>query len=166
MERSQASLLARSQELGINPKMVAKWWKRRLSCSVVTRGTHGDDATQYLCTIDERGINTAVARTPSPRLRGHFVHTNLSARALIVGPGNCVMINAGSGRFGEGAGIAQAQWTATIRYWQELGYEVIAIPVGACLVKFWQLIPSWQAKPNPLRRFWQTPNGACINLAI
>ncbi len=102
----------------------------------VTRGTHGDDASKYLWTVDERGINLALEQTPWPTRRGNIVHTNLSSRASIggeawFGPGNSVTINAGSGRFGDGAGITPSQWTATIRYWQELGYDVIAIPFGS-----------------------------------
>jgi len=102
----------------------------------VTLGNHGDDATRYLWTIDERGINTALERTPWPTRRKFIVHTNLSSRASIggeawFGPGNTVTINAGSGRFGYDAGITRAQWNAAIRYWQELGYDVIAIPFGA-----------------------------------
>jgi hypothetical protein len=44
------------------------------------------------------------------------VHTNLSSRAAIggeawLGEGNKVTINAGSGRFGDGAGITPVQGT-------------------------------------------------------
>lgn len=100
------------------------------------QGRHGDDATKYLWTIDERGINLALEKTPWPTPRRNIVHTNLSSRASIggeawFGPGNTVTINAGSGRFGDGAGITQSQWTASVRYWQELGYDVIAIPFGS-----------------------------------
>ncbi len=99
----------------------------------VTLGTHGDDATKYLWTIDERGINAAREITPWPTPRGNIVHTNLSARASIGGEAwfasnNTVIINAGSGRFGDG--ITPAQWNAAISYWRELGYDVIAIPFG------------------------------------
>ena len=102
----------------------------------VTLGNYKDKATTYLWTIDERGINTAFERTPWPTRRGNIVHTNLSSRASIggeawFGPGNTVTINAGSGRFGDNAGITRAQWDAAIRYWKELGYDVIAIPFGA-----------------------------------
>ena len=102
----------------------------------VIQGAHGDDATKYLWTIDERGINTALEQTPFPTPRGNIVHTNLSSRASIggeawFGPNNTVTINAGSGRFGDGAGITQSQWSAAVRYWQDLGYEVIPIPYGS-----------------------------------
>jgi hypothetical protein len=98
-------------------------------------GTHGDPATKYLWTIDERGINIALESTPFPTPRGNIVHTNLSSRAYIggeawFGPGNRVTINAGSGRFGDGAGITRLQWDAAVKYWQDLGYEVNAIPFG------------------------------------
>jgi hypothetical protein len=100
------------------------------------RGVHGEKATKYLWTIDERGINIARETTPWPTERLTIVHTNLSSRASIggeawFGPGKTVTINAGSGRFGDGAGITPAQWTATVRYWTELGYDVIAIPFGS-----------------------------------
>ena len=102
----------------------------------VVQGNHGDKATRYLWTIDERGINLARETTPWPTPRKHIVHSNISSRASIggeawFGPGNTVTINAGSGRFGDGAGITPSQWGATVRYWQELGYDVIAIPFGS-----------------------------------
>ena len=101
----------------------------------VVLGKHGDDATRYLWTIDERGINTALERTPWPTERRFLVHTNLSSRASMggeawFGPGNTVMINAGSGRYGYDAGRTLQEWNAAVRYWQELGYNVIAIPFG------------------------------------
>ncbi|WP_308915897.1 hypothetical protein [Jannaschia sp. LMIT008] len=102
----------------------------------VVPGTHGDDAAKYLWTIDERGINIALEQTPFPTPRGNIVHTNLSSRASIggeawFGPNNAVTINAGSGRFGDGAGITERQWRAAARYWRRLGYDVDAIPYGS-----------------------------------
>jgi hypothetical protein len=102
----------------------------------VVQGTHGDRATAYLFTIDNRGVNIALESTPAGTPRGHIVHTNLSDRAAIggeawFGPNNTVTINAGSGRFGDGAGITQQQWNNTVRYWEGLGYTVNPIPFGS-----------------------------------
>jgi hypothetical protein len=102
----------------------------------VVYGTHGDRATRYLYTIDERGINTAQESTPWPTPRGNIVHTNLSREASIggeawFGPNNTVTINAGSGRFGDGAGITPAQWDATADAWRSLGYTVVQVPYGS-----------------------------------
>jgi hypothetical protein len=44
------------------------------------------------------------------------------------GAGNKVTINAGSGRFGDRAGITRGQWNATAQFWSSLGYDVDAIP--------------------------------------
>jgi hypothetical protein len=103
--------------------------------SIIT-GEHGDLNTKYLWTIDERGINTALEKTPFPTPRGNIVHTNLSSKAYIGGEmwfssSNKVIINAGSGRFGDGAGATLTQWEAAIDFWKKLGYEVEAIPLGA-----------------------------------
>jgi hypothetical protein len=102
----------------------------------VVYGTHGDRATRYLWTIDERGINAARESTPWPTPRGNIVHTNLSREASIggevwFGPNNTVTINAGSGRFGDGAGITPAQWEAAANAWRSLGYTVEPIPFGS-----------------------------------
>jgi hypothetical protein len=101
----------------------------------VVEGQHGDAASKYLWTVDERGINIAPEATPWPTPRGNIVHTNISDEASIggeawFGPNNTVTINAGSGRFGDGANITPNQWDAAIRYWQDIGYEVVAIPFG------------------------------------
>ena len=37
-------------------------------------------------------------------------------------------INARSGRFGASTGMSRAEWDATIRFWESLGYNVNAIP--------------------------------------
>jgi len=102
----------------------------------VVQGTHGDRATTYLYTVDDRGVNIALENTPAGTPRGNIVHTNLSDRAAIggeawFGPNNTVTINAGSGRFGDGAGITQQQWDNTVRYWEGLGYTVNPIPIGS-----------------------------------
>jgi hypothetical protein len=102
----------------------------------VVYGTHGDRATRYLWTIDERGINAAREATPWPTPRGNIVHTNLSQQASIggevwFGPNNTVTINAGSGRFGDGAGITPAQWDAAANAWRSLGYTVVQVPYGS-----------------------------------
>jgi hypothetical protein len=101
----------------------------------VTHGTHGDAQSKYLWTIDHRGVNAAPEMTPFPTPRGNIVHTNLSSEASIggeawFGPNNSVTINAGSGRFGDGAGITPGQWDAASQYWRNLGYDVTPIPFG------------------------------------
>jgi hypothetical protein len=102
----------------------------------VVQGRHGDSATTYLYTIDDRGVNIALEATPAATSRGNIDHTNLSDRAAIggeawFGPNNTVTINAGSGRFGDGAGITQQQWNNTVSYWEGLGYTVNPIPFGS-----------------------------------
>lgn len=101
----------------------------------VVHGTHGDASTKYLWTIDHRGVNAALETTPYPTPRGNIVHTNLSSQASIggeawFGPNNSVTINAGSGRFGDGAGITSGHWDAAAQYWRNLGYNVNQIPFG------------------------------------
>jgi len=101
----------------------------------VKMGEHGDKATKYLWTVDNRGVNIALEQTPMATSRGTIVHTNISSEASIggeawFGPNNTVTINAGSGRFGDGAGVAASQWEATRKYWESLGYNVNAIPLG------------------------------------
>ena len=101
----------------------------------VTHGTHGDASSKYLWTIDHRGVNIAQETTPFPTPRGNIVHTNLSSEASIggeawFGPNNSVTINAGSGRFGDGAGITPGQWDAASQYWRNLGYDVTPVPFG------------------------------------
>ncbi|MCA6410435.1 MAG: fibronectin type III domain-containing protein, partial [Cytophagales bacterium] len=103
--------------------------------TTVIAGEHGDVSTKYLWTIDERGINIALEKTPFPTPRGNIVHTNLSSKAYIGGEmwfssGNKIIVNAGSGRFGDGAGATLTQWEAAIDFWKKLGYEVEAIPLG------------------------------------
>ena len=101
----------------------------------VVQGTHGDPSTKYLWTIDQRGVNSALETTPFPTPRGNIVHTNLSSQASVggeawFGPNNSVTINAGSGRFGDGAGITSGHWDAATQYWRNLGYDVTQIPFG------------------------------------
>ena len=101
----------------------------------VQLGQHGDPATKYLWTIDRRGINVALEKTPFPTPRGNIVHTNISSRASIggeawFGPDNTVTINAGSGRFGDAARITPQQWDAAVSFWESLGYKVKPIPFG------------------------------------
>jgi hypothetical protein len=101
----------------------------------VILGTHGDDATRYLWTIDNRGVNLAFEHTTFPTPRGYLVHSNLSSEAYFageawfVGP-NEVVINAGSGRWGDRSGVTQAMWDAAIRIWEGLGYIVRTLPLG------------------------------------
>jgi hypothetical protein len=102
----------------------------------VVHGTHGDRSTSYLWTVDQRGVNTALESTPWPTPRGNIVHTNLSREASIggeawFGPNDTVTINAGSGRFGDAAGITPGQWDAAVDAWRSLGYTVNPIPYGS-----------------------------------
>ncbi|MFD8112897.1 hypothetical protein [Streptomyces microflavus] len=101
----------------------------------VETGEHGDEDSKYLWTIDERGVNAALERTPFDTPRNNIVHSNISPEASIggeawFGTDGSVTINAGSGRFGDGAGITEAQWNAASQAWQELGYQVRQIPYG------------------------------------
>lgn len=100
----------------------------------VAEGTRGDRDNKYLWTLDHRGINIALENTPFPTPRGVIVHSNLSAEAYIAGEawfrGDRVIINAGSGRFGDRSGVPSRAFQGAIRYWQHLGYEVEAIPFG------------------------------------
>jgi hypothetical protein len=101
----------------------------------VRHGTHGDLDSKYLWTIDHRGVNVAHELTPFPTPRGNIVHSNISSEASIggeawFGPNNSVTINAGSGRFGDAAGITRGQWDAASQYWSNLGYNVTPIPYG------------------------------------
>jgi hypothetical protein len=98
-------------------------------------GQYGDAATKYLYTVDQRGVNVVLEKTPFSTPRGNVVHTNISSEASIggeawFGPNNTVTINAGSGRFGDGAGITMQQWDATVKLWESLGYKVNPVPFG------------------------------------
>lgn len=102
----------------------------------VLMGTHKDKATTYLYTVDERGVNVVLEKTPFRTARGNVVHSNISSQASIggeiwFGPNNTVTINAGSGRFGDRAGITVQQWEATVELWESLGYKVNAVPFGS-----------------------------------
>ena len=100
----------------------------------VVEGTRGDRDSKYLWSLDHRGINIALENTPFPTPRGVIVHSNLSSEAYIAGEawfqGDRVIINAGSGRFGDRSGVPARVFQGAIRYWQHLGYEVEAIPFG------------------------------------
>lgn len=96
----------------------------------VAIGTYKDSATQYLYTIDNRGINIALEKT---EVAGNSVikHTNISSQASMggevwFGPNNTVTINPYSGRFGVGQpdGVSPVKWDATIKLWESLGYKV------------------------------------------
>lgn len=124
--RGEAKLLRYSQGLQTSRKGLFR---------NVVQGKHGDTDTKYLWTIDRRGVNIALERTPAETERGHIVHTNISSKAAIGGEAwftgdRNVIINAGSGRFGDGAGVTQTQWQAAQDYWRELGYQVTALPLG------------------------------------
>jgi hypothetical protein len=101
----------------------------------VTTGKYGDKEARYLWTIDDRGINCALARTPFPTPRGHITHTNISAAARFAGEAwftgrRQVTINAHSGRFADKASATAVQYEAAVEYWQRLGYTVTAVPLG------------------------------------
>ena len=102
----------------------------------VVIGSHGDPATKYLWTFDQRGLNIAPEKTPFPTPRGNIVHTNLSSQASVGGEAwftaeKEVTINAGSGRFGAGSGGAsEEQYQAAAKYWEALGYKVRVVPNG------------------------------------
>ncbi len=101
----------------------------------VVSGTHGDAATKYLWTIDDRGINTALEQIPFDTPRGNIVHSNLSSEAYFAGEAwftspTEVVINAGSGRWGDRSGVTQAMWEAATQLWENLGYTVEALPLG------------------------------------
>ena len=102
----------------------------------VNLSEHADvPLNRYLYTIDNRGVNIGWEATPFPTPRGNIVHSNLSSEAYIggeawFGPNNTVTINAGSGRFGDGAGITEGQWEAATDFWENLGYTVIQVPYG------------------------------------
>jgi len=100
----------------------------------VKLGTHGEKGSAYLWTIDNRGVNIALEKTPFATARGNIVHSNISREASIAGEAwftgpKQVTINAGSGRFGYGSATIE-QWDAAIALWKSLGYEVNAIPFG------------------------------------
>jgi len=102
----------------------------------VNLSTHSNTPlNRYLYTIDNRGVNIGWEATPFPTPRGNIVHSNLSSEAYIggeawFGPNNSVTINAGSGRFGDGAGIIESQWEAAVDFWENLGYNVTPVPFG------------------------------------
>lgn len=104
--------------------------------SIGTYAAGENGVNKYLWTIDQRGVNTALESTPFPTPRGNIVHTNLSSSASIGGEAwfetqTKVTINAGSGRFGDNAGITPTNWDAAVAFWEDLGYEVVAVPFGS-----------------------------------
>jgi len=101
----------------------------------VVQGKHGDKATKYLWTIDDRGINCALEQTPMSNARGNITHTNISLLARFAGEAwftgsDRVTINGHSGRFGDRASATPSQYEAATEYWERLGYKVTAIPLG------------------------------------
>jgi hypothetical protein len=94
----------------------------------VIAGKVNDHSTKYLFTIDERGINIALEKTPAETERKFITHTNLSKQAASGGEvwftdKNTVSLNPKSARFG-GASITKEQWEATVKAWESLGYKV------------------------------------------
>ncbi len=101
----------------------------------VILGSHGDQTTKYLWTIDSRGVNIALEQTPFPTPRGNIVDSNLSSGAYFAGEAwftsaKEIVINAGSGRWGDRSGVTQEMWQAAIKIWESLGYTVTALPLG------------------------------------
>jgi len=96
----------------------------------VVTGKVDDDATKYLFTIDERGINIALEQTPAATERGFITHTNISSTASAGGEAwfgaeGTVYINPKSARFG-GNAYTPEQWSAVTKAWESLGYKVEA----------------------------------------
>lgn len=91
---------------------------------------------RYLWTIDRRGINIALERTPVGRSK-EIKHTNLSRRASIGGEAwfvgkNHVVINGGSGRFGDGnIQVSKKNFHRAVEAWRHLGYNVTVVPFNA-----------------------------------
>jgi len=101
----------------------------------VTIGKHLDKATKYLWTIDDRGVNCALASTPFQTARGHITHTNISLAARFAGEAwftgrRQVTVNGHSGRFGDRAHGTPQQYEAAVEFWERLGYQVTAVPLG------------------------------------
>ena len=131
---ASAKELDRNENVPIGPKLGLQSRKEG-RFSHVTIGKHGDKETRYLWTIDDRGINCALARTPFDTPRGHITHTNISQTARFAGEAwftgsREVTINAHSGRFGDKAKATEAQYEAAVEYWERLGYTVTAVPLG------------------------------------
>ncbi len=132
--RPSARPLLKNEGVLIGPKQGLQSSKNSRFTNTL-QGKHGDPASKYLWTIDKRGVNVALEKTPMATPRGNIVHTNISSEASIggeawFGPQNTVTINAGSGRFGDGAGAKSEQWDAAVKYWEGLGYTVNPIPLG------------------------------------
>lgn len=93
--------------------------------------------TKYIWTIDERGINIGWKLTPFETPRGNIIHTNLSPDGAYIGgeawfiSDSTIIINAGSGRYGDGNPMVTAEnFLAAVRMWENLAYKVTAIPFG------------------------------------
>lgn len=88
---------------------------------------------KYLWTIDGRGINIIKERSVDGRV---FKHTNISEKASIGGEvwfkdKNTIIINAGSGRFGDGnKNISDANYRNAVNVWRDLGYNVDVVDFG------------------------------------
>lgn len=132
--RTSAREILKNEDILINHKKGLQSSQEGLFKNV-TVGEYRDKFSTYLWTIDERGINVGYEMTPFPTERGNIVHSNISKKAYIAGEAwftseNEVIINAGSGRFGDGAGITEIQWEAAVKFWKNLGYKVKPIPFG------------------------------------
>jgi hypothetical protein len=96
-------------------------------------GSTGDDATRFLWTIDDRGVNVAFEQTPMLTRRGHIVHSNISSQAHIAGEAwfvsqTEVAINFDSGRWGMWTKeFTQAMAEAAVSVWESLGYVVTVV---------------------------------------
>lgn len=98
--------------------------------SGVKLGTYGDRSAKYIWTIDQRGVN--IVKELSNQIT--YKHTNLSRKAAIGGEvwfkdSKTVVINSGSGRFGDGnVQVGKSTYMAAVKAWEALGYKVEAKP--------------------------------------
>jgi hypothetical protein len=132
--RTSARQLLRNEDVLLRYRQGLQSSKENLFKNVKF-GKYKDSNFTYLWTIDERGINVAYEKTPFPTPRGNVVHSNISKEAYIAGElwftsENEIIINAGSGRFGDGAGITIEQWQTAIEFWETIGYNVTPIEFG------------------------------------
>lgn len=98
--------------------------------SGVKTGSYGDRSTKYIWTIDQRGVN--IVKEIGGKTT--YKHTNLSSSAAFGGEvwfknSRTVVINSGSGRFGDGnPNVGRSNYQAAVKAWESLGYKVEAKP--------------------------------------
>jgi hypothetical protein len=132
--RTPAKAAQKNEDVLIGPKEGLQSHKEGLFAGVQL-GKHGDPITKYLWTIDDRGVNIVLERTPFNTPRGWMTHTNISSRARFAGEAwftspHEVVLNGHSGRFGDRAAGTDKQYKAAVEYWERLGYEVTEIALG------------------------------------